>query len=248
MPDIQGIVRKSVAFWDEALVVWGEGGWAMYVIAVVSFLMFAMGIHVHLNFRRTGFRSVSEMRWRRWIDHPDERVGPLGRLLDLVADRATVHEAAEAFSQVRRTETLPFERDLKVMKMSVGAAPLVGLLGTVTGMLTTFGALSSGSGGDQTMGEIAAGISEALITTETGLVVAIPGLFYQHLLARKFEKYQAFLAHLETVCNQALYRKTRVEAAIERTRRERVIERIRDTVNRWIETKGQTGQPSLEGN
>ena len=56
---------------------------------------------------------------------------------------------------------------------------------------------------------VAAGISEALITTETGLVVALPGLFFQYQLTRKYEGHKALLAHLETVCTQALYRALR---------------------------------------
>ena len=54
---------------------------------------------------------------------------------------------------------------------------------------------------------IAGGISEALITTETGLVVALPGLFFQYQLVRKTERYKAFLAHLESVCSQTIYRR-----------------------------------------
>ena len=92
------------------------------------------------------------------------------------------------------------------MKVCVTAAPLLGLLGTVMGMLTTFGALASGSGGEKTMAMVAGGISEALITTETGLVIALPGLFMQYQLARKYERYKAFLAHLETVCTQGVHR------------------------------------------
>jgi len=93
------------------------------------------------------------------------------------------------------------------MKICVTAAPLLGLLGTVTGMLATFGALASGSGGEKTMGLIAEGISEALITTETGLIVALPGLFFQYQLSRRLESYKVFLAHLETICTQKLYKK-----------------------------------------
>jgi biopolymer transport protein ExbB len=98
------------------------------------------------------------------------------------------------------------------MRVCVTAAPLFGLLGTVTGMLTTFGALASGSGGDQTMGMVADGISEALITTETGLVIALPGLFFQYQLRRGPEKYKAFLVHLETACTQAVFRGTDARA------------------------------------
>jgi len=90
------------------------------------------------------------------------------------------------------------------MRVCVAAAPLLGLLGTVTGMLATFAALSSGSGGDQTMAAVASGISEALITTETGLLIALPGLFVQYHLTRQRDRYEAFLAKVESACAQFL--------------------------------------------
>jgi biopolymer transport protein ExbB len=140
---------------------------------------------VLLSLRARGFHSVSEPKWRRWIDHPAERRGPVGQLLDFVTGGRSIQETTHFFDQLRATEMVPFERDLKVMKICVSAAPLVGLLGTVGGMLATFGALSAGGGGDETMVMVADGISEALITTETGLVVAIPSLLLHAFLSRR---------------------------------------------------------------
>ena len=71
-------------------------------------------------------------------------------------------------------------------------------------------ALSEGSGGDQTMSAIAGGISEALVTTMTGLVIALPGLFFQYVLGRKFAEYRYFLDRLETMCRQRLLRRSMV--------------------------------------
>jgi biopolymer transport protein ExbB len=88
------------------------------------------------------------------------------------------------------------------MRICVAAAPLLGLFGTVSGMLATFAALSSGSGGDKTMAMIAEGISVALITTETGLVVALAGLLFQYQLTRRVERFEAFLARLESICGR----------------------------------------------
>ena len=99
------------------------------------------------------------------------------------------------FEHFRTNEIAPFERDLKFMKTSITAAPLLGLLGTVTGMLSTFNALAIGSGGQKTMGLVAKGISEALITTETGLVIALLGLFFQYLLSGQYERYKNLIAH-----------------------------------------------------
>ncbi len=192
--------------WDRALEIWLGGGVPMIAIAIIGLVMFGMGMHVWLRLRETAYRSVPETTWRRWINHPDERQGPIGELLDFVTGGKSIKQMAFFFEQLRATELTPFERDLRIMKVCVAAAPLVGLLGTVTGMLTTFGGLASGSGGDKTMGVVASGISEALITTETGLVIALPGLFFRYQLARGYERYKAFLAHLETVCSQKLHR------------------------------------------
>jgi hypothetical protein len=63
------------------------------------------------------------------------------------------------------------------------------------------------------MALVAGGISEALVTTETGLVIALTGLFFQYHLARKHERYKAFLAHLETVCTQREYTRLRKQGA-----------------------------------
>lgn len=207
---IADLPQRIDTLWNEATAIWLAGGWAMIAIAVIALVMFALGVHIHLELRAKGFLSVPEGTWRRWIEKPAERRGPIGELLDFVTGVPTLKDTSDAFEQVRATELQPFTRELRVMKICVGAAPLVGLLGTVTGMLTTFSALATGSGGEKTMGLVAGGISEALITTETGLVIALPGLFLQYQLLRKHERYQAFLAHLETLCAQATYRNERL--------------------------------------
>jgi biopolymer transport protein ExbB len=185
----------------------------MIAIAAIALVMFAVGMNIHLKMRRTGFKLVPERDWRRWITEPAKdaqevaRRGRIGKLIGYALHGESLEETGRNFEHVIKSETVPFVRDLKVMKVCVSAAPLVGLLGTVTGMLATFGALSSGAGGDKTMGMVAKGISEALITTETGLVIALPGLFLQYQLGRGFERYKAFLAHLETVCTQVIHRR-----------------------------------------
>lgn len=224
---MDALIAQLETVWTEARSIWLAGGWAMIAIAVIAVAMFAMGLHIYLQLRATGFRSVSESTWRHWVDHPLEREGRVGKMLDLVTSGTSIEETSNYFEQLRVTETLPFERDLKVMKICVSAAPLFGLLGTVTGMLATFGALASGSGGDKTMSMIAEGISEALITTETGLVIALPGLFFQYQLERGFVAYKSFLAHVETACQQSFYRqsstadrRTAMQAARSRVARE----------------------------
>ena len=69
-------------------------------------------------------------------------------------------------------ESPPLERNLSLLKLLAGVAPLLGLLGTVTGMILTFQAITLFGTGDPKL--MAGGISQALITTVLGLVVAIP--------------------------------------------------------------------------
>lgn len=81
------------------------------------------------------------------------------------------------------TELAPFRRELGVLRALVAAAPLLGLLGTVRGMVGLFAALGERGTGD--VARIAAGISEAILTTQVGLVVALPGIVGASAIARR---------------------------------------------------------------
>jgi len=211
---MNALTGQLAVLWNQAVTIWLSGGWGMIALALNAFVMLALGMHVLFKLREKGFQSVREKTWRRWIDHPGERRGPIGKLLDYVTGVDSLNQTSVLFEELRTTEIVPFERDLRVMMICVSAAPLLGLLGTVTGMLSTFGALASGAGGEKTMGLVAEGISEALITTETGLIIALPGLFFQYLLSRKLERYRIFLAHLETICTQIIYKPQREQEVI----------------------------------
>lgn len=76
-----------------------------------------------------------------------------------------------------------FERGLSAIALTAATAPLLGLLGTVTGMIHTFHMLERYGSGDATV--LSGGISQALVTTELGLVVAIPALILHGLLSRR---------------------------------------------------------------
>ncbi len=77
----------------------------------------------------------------------------------------------------------PLDRGLPLISIAAATAPLLGLLGTVTGMIHTFKLINIFGTGDAK--SLSSGISEALVTTEFGLVVAIPALILHALLSRK---------------------------------------------------------------
>jgi biopolymer transport protein ExbB len=200
------LANQARDLWARAVDIWIAGGWGMAAIAFNAMVTFGLATHVLLNLLGKGF-GVRESTWRSWVEDPSRGRGKVGDMIRTAMDAGSTQGTARVFEGLRTTESAPFVRDLRVLKVTIGTAPLLGLFGTVTGMLATFGALASGSGGEQTMEQIAKGISEALITTETGLIVALPGLFVHYQLARMHERYKAFLARLETVCNQAQHRR-----------------------------------------
>ncbi|MCW8142170.1 MAG: MotA/TolQ/ExbB proton channel family protein [Planctomycetota bacterium] len=93
------------------------------------------------------------------------------------------------------------DRGAALGRTVVAVAPLLGLLGTVSGMIELFDSLGSGTFHAQE-GGIAGGISEALFTTQLGLGVAIPGYFATRLLDRRAARLRAELDELRDVAIQ----------------------------------------------
>jgi len=206
-------VQAIASIWEQALEIWASGGWGMVALGLDAVIIFYLGHSIFFRIRAKGYLHVSEKKMKKWIKQPASGKGPVGRMINFAMGARTLEEIGIFFDELNQTEIAPFDRDLKVMRTCVSVAPLLGLLGTVTGMLATFAALATGSGGEKTMGLVASGISEALITTETGLLIALPGLVFQYKLAREHEQYKAFLAHLQTICTQRLYKQSKKAGA-----------------------------------
>ena len=111
--------------------------------------------------------------------------GPLGRVVEVIVahagqPRADIKELAE---EVGRRESADMEKFTGVVGIVASVAPLLGLLGTVWGMIQTFDVIQANGMGD--IGRMAGGISTALVTTFGGLSVGIPALMgHRYLLSR----------------------------------------------------------------
>ena len=99
------------------------------------------------------------------------------------------HEPRELIEEILYESILDakpkFGMMLPVIATTAAIAPLLGLLGTVTGMINTFNLITLFGTGDARM--LSSGISEALVTTEFGLIVAIPALIIHALLSRRIK-------------------------------------------------------------
>ena len=110
-------------------------------------------------------------------------------------------ENADAVQAYARREILRLERGLVFLSVVTGLGPLLGLMGTILGLIRIFG--SAGSSSDLSMqgSAIAAGIAEAMYCTVAGLFVAIPALIAHSLFSRHIE---ALTIDLETLCSELL--------------------------------------------
>ncbi|MCF8083381.1 MAG: DUF3450 family protein [Deltaproteobacteria bacterium] len=116
--------------------------------------------------------------------HP-HRKRPTGRVLmaglEHRRDPSEVIESALSETMLRETPRL--ERFQSALKVCAAVAPLLGLLGTVTGMINTFQVITTHGTGDPRL--MAGGISEAMVTTQVGLAVAIPVMIVAAFLGRR---------------------------------------------------------------
>ena len=136
----------------------------------------------HLQLARVG-RAVN--RQTRELNQPRDD-NPLGRIIGVLGPKPQLSDLETLelkLDEAILQETPPLERGQPLLKLLSAVAPLLGLLGTVTGMIVTFQAITQSGGGDSRL--MADGISQALVTTVLGLVVAIPLLFLHSLLASR---------------------------------------------------------------
>ena len=128
---------------------------------------------------------------------------PTGRLLLFAADHLDWPKAENVSSleTAARREIVGLERGLVVLEIIVGIAPLLGLVGTIVGMITVFSGIGEADISNAT--KLAQGISVILKTTLIGLLIAIPALVAWGYLSKKVE---VFAVELETLCDEFIRR------------------------------------------
>lgn len=158
-----------------------QGGVVGYVIMVLGAFGVLVAIWRLLILSALGAKVNSQVKT---IKQPNTN-NPLGRVLKVGKDATgTDIETVELkLGEAILRETPQFNSMLPLLKIISVIAPLLGLLGTVTGMIVTFQAITLYGAGDPKL--MAGGISTALVTTVQGLVVAIPMVFLHTLLSSR---------------------------------------------------------------
>jgi biopolymer transport protein ExbB len=169
-----------------------DGGVVMLPLVLVSLLMWVLIMDRIFFFRRLYRKTMNARTAWEHIQHqrmpdPGEYRGIVSLLVAEFLEHRSGDQTLDRFILDERVQHI--NRRMKDYLALIGVlaaiAPLLGLLGTVTGMIATFDVLAVfGTGNAKAM---AGGISEALITTQTGLLVAIPGLYMKGFLDRRAE-------------------------------------------------------------
>ena len=184
--------------WNQILHTWANGGWVMAALATVAFITYLCAATLLVALHHRGLTKATDATLSSWVATPSNAPGPVRPLIEYTqVDVRSVCEIEGRFREVEASKVPDFDRRLAFLNIMVVSAPLFGLLGTVLGMLLTFKAI--GIGGSSTSDIIAKGISEALVATQTGMMVAIPGLMMAHVAKRWRNEYVAFITRLEGI-------------------------------------------------
>ena len=176
------------------------GGWVMPPLFLATLVLwFAIGYRF-ATLRRGSVRDVRSLIRRHQQGKRPRSDGVLVRALDkgMRLRDSGVPGLRPHLDDAFYEEEKDIRRYGRLIVTIVAAAPLLGLLGTVIGMVETFDSLGDMSLFSQS-GGIAGGISQALITTQMGLAVAIPGLIVNGALQRRQRNIELELAQLKDI-------------------------------------------------
>ena len=157
-----------------------SGGFVMYPLLILSLITLAIAVERFYYFRnnrkgsKTFFHGVYHAAAAKDWDVVRQLCSEFPSALSRVIEQGMAHDQSEAamksaFEDRMSMESISFHRYLDYLSAIVTIAPLLGLLGTVTGMIQTFSVLDSGGGA----AAITGGVGEALVATASGLCVAI---------------------------------------------------------------------------
>lgn len=183
---------------QQILHTWTNGGWVMPALALVAIFAYTTAAYLLILLYHRGLTRATDQHILNWVKNPETAPEKLRGLIRYTQEEGRSLRVIEGrFREVESTKVPETNRRLVFANVLVISAPLFGLLGTVLGMLLTFKAI--GIGGSSTAEIIAKGISEALVATQTGMMVAIPGLIMTHVAKGWRNNYVTFLQRLEGI-------------------------------------------------
>src|ERR1700722_8325912 len=177
-----------------------KGGVFMGVLLVCSFVAFTVILLRSFALRRRAVipalieKEINKIRPGEDPEHLrhliQDDTSPLSRIVEVAVRpyNTTKQETLEVVQSRARQEIVQLESVLFILEIVVGIAPLLGLLGAVTGLVRVFANIGSGAMSTADLKGIASGIGEALSTTIVGLAIAIAALIAFSYFSRRVER------------------------------------------------------------
>jgi biopolymer transport protein ExbB len=185
----------SMPLWDLTL----KGGWIMIPIAVLSVIAVYIFVERYFAIRKASKTDENFMNRIKDYIH-DGKIesamtlchstdSPIARMIEKGIQRIgrPLNDINAAIENVGRLEVFKLERGLPTLATAAGGAPMIGFLGTVTGMIRAFYDMTM-AGNNIDVQVLSSGIYEALVTTVAGLVVGIIAYFAYNVLVANVEK------------------------------------------------------------
>jgi biopolymer transport protein ExbB len=189
-------MNPLVEFLNQANFVWEKGGTLMPALGLLAIYLYYLAFDLWLRLRAVipaDLRAFPREKWGAF-----KGGGRVDRIIRYcLADHSDREETQRRFERVRTGESSYLNRRLRFLFILASSAPLIGLLGTVAGMLRTFDGLSMQD--SYKMDLVAGGISQALVTTQAGLLIAIPAIAMIHLLNRRKKDWLQCINRLESL-------------------------------------------------
>ena len=185
----------SQLIWHEISSTWNSGGWLMGPLFVLAIFIYytALDLFIHLQTHFIVRSEIYQMSDRVIQRNLSGRLKLLNALLLLNPE--SPHAVQRHFIEVRNEYLPRVNRRIRFLSIIITAGPLIGLLGTVAGMLTTFSSMVRSDGSK--FNNVVNGISEALITTQTGLIISSPAMVVLALIIQKRNVLEHAIARLE---------------------------------------------------
>jgi biopolymer transport protein ExbB len=209
------IERLVIMFLKDLFIVGGPVMWPLLLFSIATIAMAVERSVFWIKLLKTQRQIIQQVMALYRLD-PTLAVEKLGRHLNLPLPRifhealsledADTDEFALAIDGAIQVEMPLLKRFNDLFDMIVGLSPLLGLLGTVTGLMRSFSSMNLGSLDSGKTAGVTSGISEALVTTAFGLIVAI-GAFAAASLCRSFYGRQLALLQESTATIELLYRR-----------------------------------------
>lgn len=195
-------MNQNKSLFQEAIDVIISGGWVMIPLFLLGLVAFYVGGRLALYFWRGNHRRTSVKTCEEWVRDSHKAKGTVGEIIRYSQESVnSLGDIQNRFSEIRTAEIPRLQQNITFLTIMINTAPLLGLLGTVLGMLATFNGIALG-GSESTTSLVAGGIQVALITTEMGLCLAIPGYVFVYFLKQKVIDFESFLVRLESITLQ----------------------------------------------